>query len=400
MQSASRHGGAVVAGARYDQQGGHKGRPYGCAHGQWGASRVDSGVDNRARAAMLRSHTEGSLIYTNIAPDADLLARLRAMPKVEIHVHLEGATDAETVWHMAERNGVSLPAASLDAWKSFYTFRDFTHFIDVYQTAGACMRTPEDFAFMTERFLAIQAAQNILYTEAFLSASLLVDKLPTPDLIAAFAEGLRRGEERYGVRCRFIPDIARHQPETQWRVLDFVLAGREAGIFLGLGLGGIEVGYPPELFVDVFAEARRQGLHVVAHAGETDGPASIWGALRSLQAERIGHGVRAVDDPDLVTHLAETQIPLEVNPYSNYRLKVTPESQPHPIRALVDAGVRVTVNSDDPPMFSTDLNQEYALLAAQGFTFDELQRLNLNAVDVCFLPEAEKAELRLKIVDC
>ena len=340
------------------------------------------------------------MIYANTQPDADLLARLRAMPKVEIHVHLEGATDAETVWQMAERNGVRLPAATLEEWRSFYSFRDFTHFIDVYQLAGGCMRTPEDFAFMTERFLSIQAAQNIRYTEAFLSASLLVEKLPTPDLIAAFAEGLRRGEARTGARCKFIPDIARHQPDTQWRVLDFVLQGREAGIFLGLGLGGIEIGYPPELFAEVFAEARRQGLHVVAHAGETDGPASVWGALRSLQAERIGHGVRAVDDPALIAHLAETQMPLEVNPYSNYRLKVTPEDQPHQIRALVDAGVRVTVNSDDPPMFSTDLNQEYALLASQGFTFDELRRLNLNAVDVSFLPEVEKAELRLTIADC
>ncbi len=339
-------------------------------------------------------------LYQTTDVDPTTLTRLRAMPKVEIHVHLEGATDAETVWHMAQRNGIRLPAATVEEWRSFYTFRDFNHFIDVYQTAGGCMRTPEDFAFMTERFLAIQAAQNITYTEAFLSASLLVEKLPTPDLIAAFAEGLRRGEASTGVRCRFIPDIARHQPETQWRVLDFVLQGREAGIFLGLGLGGIEVGYPPERFVDVFAEARRQGLHVVAHAGETDGPASIWGALRSLKAERIGHGVRAVDDPALVAHLAETQVPLEVNPYSNYRLKVTPEDRPHPIRALVDAGVRVTVNSDDPPMFSTDLNQEYALLAAQGFTFEELRRLNLNAVDVCFLPQDEKAELRQLISDC
>ncbi len=345
-------------------------------------------------------YNRGMAIYANTTPDAGLLARLREMPKVEIHVHLEGATDAATVWQMAARNGVRLPAKSPEEWQSFYTFRDFSHFIDVYQLAGSCMRTPEDFAFMTERFLDIQAAQNIRYTEAFLSASLLVEKLPTADLIAAFSERLRRAEARHGIRCRFIPDIARHQPETQWRVLDFVLAGREIGIFVGLGLGGIEVGYPPELFVDVFAEARRQGLHVVAHAGETDGPASIWGALRSLQAERIGHGVRAVDDPELMTHLAETQVPLEVNPYSNYRLKVTPEDRPHPIRALVDAGVRVTVNSDDPPMFSTDLIQEYALLAAQGFTWDELLRLNLNAIDVCFLPENEKRDLRLLIADC
>jgi len=177
-------------------------------------------------------------------------------------------------------------------------------------------------------------------------------------------------------------------------VLDFVLKGRAQGIFIGLGLGGKEVGFPPELFSDVFAEARRQDLHVVAHAGETEGPPSVWGAIRSLQAERIGHGVRAIEDDQLVKHLSQTQIPLEVSPYSNYHLNIVSPDQPHPIRTLMDRGVYVTVNTDDPPMFSTDLTSEYVLLAGQGFSWDELWQLNLNALEASFLSDEVKAIYR------
>ncbi len=333
-------------------------------------------------------------LYAPFELSESLAQRLQAMPKVEIHVHLEGATDADTVWDMAQRNGVSLPAASVEEWRTFYEFRDFNHFIQVYMSAAACMQTVDDFVYMTESFIERQAQQNVRYCEVFLSASLLVDKIPQDELIDAFITGTQNGEAKYGTKVKFIPDIARHTPETRFRVLDFVLRGREKGIFIGLGLGGAEVGYPPEPFADVYDEARRQGLHVVAHAGETEGPASIWGALRSLHAERIGHGVRALDDNALVDYLRETQIPLEVSPKSNYRLKVVPTDQPHPIRELVDRGVYVTVNSDDPPMFSTRLNDEYLLLAQQGFSWDELWQLNLNGLEATFLDEAGKAAYR------
>ncbi len=177
-------------------------------------------------------------------------------------------------------------------------------------------------------------------------------------------------------------------------MLEFVRKGWQRGLFLGLGLGGPEEGFPPELYEQVYAEARRQGLHVVAHAGETAGPASVWGALDSLQAERIGHGVRSLEDPALMDALRDRQVPLEVSPVSNYRLKVVPADQPHPIRQLVDHGLLVTVNSDDPSMFATDLNQEYRLLARQGFSWDELWQLNRNGLEASFLPEQEKAAYR------
>jgi adenosine deaminase len=331
-----------------------------------------------------------STVYGNIPVSPELVDRLRAMPKFEVHVHLEGATDAATIWEMARLNKVTLPASSLEEWQGMYTFRDFNHFAEIYTLATGCMRTPEDFAFMTERFLEGQARQNVKYCETFLSASFMLDKFPQDEVIEALIEGSRRGEEKYGTRVSFIPDFARHEPDTAQGVLDFVLRGQEQGIFIGLGIGGFEIGFPPELFADVFAEARRQGLHVVAHAGETDGPESIWGVIRSLHAERIGHGVRAVEDPQLVEYLRQSQIPLEVSPYSNYRLKVVPLDQPHPIRALMDQGVYVTVNSDDPPMFSTDLTSEYVLLARQGFSWEELWQLNLNTLEASFLADEEK----------
>ncbi|MBI5841075.1 MAG: adenosine deaminase [Chloroflexi bacterium] len=333
-------------------------------------------------------------IYTSTFVSAELTHFLQTMPKVELHVHLEGATDAATVWELAQRNHVILPASRLEDWQAMYTFRDFDHFVDIYLLAASCMQTPSDFAFMTERFLQRQAQHNVKYCEVFLSASLMLDKFPQDEVIAALAEGASRGKAAFGIQLRFIPDIAREMPESRYRVLDFVLKGRERGIFIGLGVGGREIGFPPELFSDVFTEARRQGLHVVAHAGETEGPQSIWGALHSLRAERIGHGVRAIEDPRLVDELRKTQIPLEVSPYSNYRLKVVPPNQRHPIRDLMDRGVYVTVNSDDPPMFSTDLTQEYLLLAAQGFTVDELWQLNLNGLNAAFLEEDGKSELR------
>ncbi|MDJ0754487.1 MAG: adenosine deaminase [Ardenticatenaceae bacterium] len=333
-------------------------------------------------------------IYTDTPVSPELAERLWAMPKVELHVHLEGATDAATIWELARRNKVKLPASTLEEWQAMYAFRDFSHFVEIYLQAVDCMRTPADFAYMTERFIKQQARHNVKYCETFLSASFMVDKFPHDEIFAALAEGAERGKEEHGVELRFIPDIGRDFPDTARPVLDFVLKGKEYGVFIGLGVGGSEIGFPPELFTDVFMEAQRQGLHVVAHAGETEGPSSIWGALRSLKAERIGHGVRALEDPDLVAYLRHTQIPLEVSPSSNYCLKVVPLDEPHPIRKLMDQGVYVTVNSDDPPMFSTDLSSEYVLLASQGFSWDELWQVNRNALEAAFLTEEARAVYR------
>lgn len=333
-------------------------------------------------------------IFGNTTVSQHLAGRLSAMPKVELHVHLEGATDAATIWELARRNKVTLPASTQEEWQSMYEFRDFDHFIEIYTHAMKSLQSPDDLAYMTERFLKRQAQYNVKYSEVFISASLLPEALLQEEAIAALDEGARRGKEAYGVELRFIPDIARHVPETRHRVLDFALRGRERGIFIGLCVGGTERGFPPELFTDVYAEARRQGLHVVGHAGETQGPESVWGAIKSLQVERIGHGVRSLDDQRLIEHLRQSRIPLEVSPHSNYCLKVVPINQPHPIRALFDQGVYVTVNSDDPAMFSTDLSSEYLLLARQGFSWEELWQLNLNTLNASFMSNEAKEARR------
>lgn len=322
---------------------------------------------------------------------------LTRLPKVELHVHLEGATDAETVWTMAQRNGVSLPADSLESWRQHYKFQDFSHFIDVYTAAARAMRTPEDWSFMVERFMHSQSQQNIVYSEVFLSTSHQIGKLPLDEWVDALCQGAANGEKHHGTRIQFIADISRHMPDTQEAVLECAVEAADTEYFVGLGLGGVEEGFPASLFEDTYREARRLGLRVVAHAGETTGARTVQDAVRILKAERIGHGIRCLDDADLVAELRDTQLPLEVCPTSNYCLGVVERDRPHPLRRMVDAGLFCTVNSDDPPMFDTTLIDEYKLLARQGFRWNELIQLNLNAVDASFMPNDEKAQLRAQI---
>lgn len=329
---------------------------------------------------------------TPLSPE--LVNRIQAMPKAEIHVHLEGATTAATIYELAQRNQVELPVASAEEWQAFYQFRDFDHFVEVYIMALQCMRSPEDYALMVERFIQQQAEQNVRYSEVFISDSQHVRKIPDDELVDAIAIAAEASEKKYGSRVKFIADISREQPHTQTRVLEFALQGKKRGIFIGLSIGGIEVGFPPDLFTETYAEARQQGLRLVAHAGEVEGAQSIWGAIEHLQVERIGHGIRCLEDPALIEVLRQRQIPLEVSPQSNYRLRLIQPNHPHPIRQMVDAGLYCTLNSDDPAMFSTSLTHEYLTLATQGFSWDELWQLNLNTLEATFLSQTEKENYR------
>lgn len=329
--------------------------------------------------------------------DALLEHRIQQLPKVELHVHLEGATDAETVWELAERNGISLPAPTLEQWKEHYRFRDFEHFIEVYTASTAVMKTSDDWRLMVDRFLERQARQNVVYSEVFLSASHQVGHVPLDDWIEALIQGAVEGEARHGVTIRFIPDISRHHPETQEEVLQCAIRAARSEYFIGLGLGGIESGFPASLFKETFERAHRAGLHVVAHAGETTGARTIWDAIELLKAERIGHGIRCLEDLELVSELRATQIPIEVCPKSNYCLGVVQPGTPHPIRRMVDAGLNCSINSDDPPMFETSLNDEFQLLTKQGFSWQELVHLNNQAVESSFLSRDQKSELRGRI---
>jgi adenosine deaminase len=322
-----------------------------------------------------------------------LEARIAAMPKAEIHVHLEGATTAETYFEIAQRNGIELPAQSLPQWQEFFHFESFDHFIDVYVTSTRLLRSADDYELLLRRFGAQQAALNVKYTEAFVSCSLIPANAPADEVLSALSRGIEAVEREHGVRIALIGDISRERPESRHRVIDFVIRGHKRGVFVGLGLGGPEIGFPPELFEDVYARARQAGLHVVAHAGETGGAKSVRGALDALLSERVGHGVQSLEDAELLERLRREQTPLEICPQSNYRLGIVKAGEPHPIRALFDAGVRCTINSDDPAMFETDLNREYLTLAEQGFSEEELRQLSLATLQSTFLSDADKRAL-------
>jgi adenosine deaminase len=236
------------------------------------------------------------------------------------------------------------------------------------------------------------------------------DKGLTPDdLIAGLDAGRAAIRRMFGVEVAWIIDIPRnlsfnritglYNGKASGPTVDMALAWKDRGV-VALGLGGYELGAPPEPFAAAFDRARAGGLHSIPHAGEHVGPEGVWGAIRSLQAERIGHGVRAIEDPELVAYLVEHQIPLEINPSSNIRLGVYPDFGSHPLRQFWDAGVYVTVNSDDPPLFNTTLNQEYRLLIdAFGFGVNELEQVSLNALRVSFLPDERKKTLETAFIE-
>ncbi|MEL7029631.1 MAG: hypothetical protein AAGL49_10575 [Pseudomonadota bacterium] len=224
--------------------------------------------------------------------DSALAARIAAMPKAELHVHIEGAMTPDDVWALAQKNKVALPAKTLEEWRSFYAFRDFDHFIEVYMAAAEVLTQPEDYAYMVERFCAYQAAQNIVYCEAYLSASVHLRRLPSEVVLEAVLEGAHTGADRYGVEIAIIPDISREFPDTQMDVVEFVLAGRDQGPVIGLGIGGPETMHPASAFARAFDAAHAEGLHVTAHAGEAAGADSVADVLDHLRPSRIGHGVR------------------------------------------------------------------------------------------------------------
>jgi adenosine deaminase len=328
---------------------------------------------------------------------------LEAAPKVELHVHLEGSIRPDMLLTLARRNAVSLPADSVEGLRDWFHFRDFRHFLDVYMAITRCLRRQEDYAFITYEFGAEMARQHVRYAEVTFSPS-THHALGIPDHV--FLDGLAQGRAQalaaFGVRIAWVFDIVRSVSDFAecHRLADYTTAiaidYRDQGV-VALGLGGMEAGYPAALFAPYFERARAAGLHSTPHSGETGGPDSMWESLRLLGAERIGHGVRAIESPELVAHLAQGRIPLEVNPTSNIRLGIYPDYAAHPLRRLHNAGVTVTVNSDDPPLFNTTLNDELALLAGP-FGFDATQvdavdTILLNAVRYSFLPLAEKAAL-------
>jgi adenosine deaminase len=326
----------------------------------------------------------------------DIEQFITQMPKVELHVHLEGSVRPETLLKLAARHGVALPANDVPGLRKWYAFRDFDHFIEIYMTISSCLRTPEDIELIAREFLIGQAEQNIRYSEVTFTPfnQYMNNELGFHEQIDAVNRARVWAERELGVRMGIIMDIPRIiSPEDGLTVADWTIERFGDGI-IALGLGGPEIGNPPEKYRAAFERVRAVGIPCILHAGETVGPPSIWSAIRVADTVRIGHGVRAIEDPQLVAYLRETQLPLEICPTSNICLKVYPSLAEHSLPELMSQGLYVTINSDDPPMFNTTLTAEYlAAHRAFGWQADAIQQLVINAVKVTLLPETEKEVL-------
>lgn len=322
---------------------------------------------------------------------------IEKMPKVELHVHLEGSIRPETLLKLAERNGIELPHNDLAGLREWYKFRDFPHFADIYWTIGRCLKTADDIEMVAREFLVGQHRQNVLHSEVTYTALTQYKQcgLEFEDQLAALNRAREWGEAELGVTMAVVMDIPRDAAtvEEGEMVGEWAAAGFGRGID-AIGLGGYEVGFPPEMFASGFEKAAKAGVPRILHAGETEGPASIWGAIGEIGAIRIGHGVRCLEDRALVDALREREITLEVCPSSNICLGVVDSWESHPLPKLIEEGLHVTINSDDPPMFSTTITDEWKG-AQRTFALgrEVIETLTLNAVDACLLNSSDKSKL-------
>ena len=324
---------------------------------------------------------------------ADLSQALRTMPKAELHVHIEGTLEPELALALAERNHVALPWTDLEELRRQYEFENLQSFLDLYYQLMATLRTADDFRDLMLAYLERAAADGVRHAEIFFDPQVHVGNgIDLDTVIDGLLEGLRLGRERFGITGGLILCIVRDMPVASAEALR-TAARHRAGDLIGVGLDSAEVGYPPSLFAEVFAKARALGLHCVAHAGEEGPAAYVAEALDLLHAERIDHGIHAIDDEALVRRLAATGTPLTCCPLSNRRLQVVHDLHDLPLRRFLDAGVAITVNSDDPAYFGGYIAANYEAMASVGFTLDELSRLAENSIRATFLPNADKQAL-------
>ncbi|GHA99672.1 adenosine deaminase [Streptomyces termitum] len=331
----------------------------------------------------------------------DLHPFIAGLPKAELHVHHVGSASPRIVSELAARHPDSKVPTDPEALADYFTFTDFAHFIDVYLSVVDLVRTPEDVRLLTFEVARDMARQNIRYAELtitpYSSTRRGIDERAFMD---AIEDARKAAEAEFGTVLRWcfdIPGEAGLVSAEETARLATTDALRPEGL-VSFGLGGPEIGVPRPQFKPYFDLARAAGLRSVPHAGETTGPETVWDAIRELGAERIGHGTSSVRDPELLAYLAEHRIALEVCPTSNIATRAVATLEEHPVRLMADAGVLVTVNSDDPPMFGTDLNSEYAV-AARLLDLDErgLAGLAKNAVEASFLDPAGKERLAAEI---
>jgi adenine deaminase len=288
-----------------------------------------------------------------------LPALLQAMPKAELHIHIEGSLEPELMFALAQKHGMTLPYADVEALRQAYRFDDLQSFLNIYYAGASVLRDEDDFYQMAWGYLSRAAAENVVHAEIFFDPQTHTERgIAMATVILGLSRAVRQAQQVLGLSAHLILCFLRHLPEASaLRTLEQALPFREH--FVGVGLDSSERGHPPEQFAGVFARARALGLRLVAHAGE-EGPADyIWTALQVLQVERIDHGVRCIDDDNLVKHLALSRTPLTVCPLSNLKLAVFSDLREHNLGELLARGLCITLNSDDPAYFGGYLNQNF-----------------------------------------
>ena len=329
-------------------------------------------------------------ISDTISPER-LPELLRAMPKAELHMHIEGSLEPELMFALAQRNGLSLPYASVEALRGAYVFDNLQSFLDIYHEGTLVLKTEQDFYDMTHAYLARAAANNVVHTEIFFDTQTHTGHgLSTEVVIKGLHRACVDAQADFGISASLILCFLRHLSEEEaFECLEQALPWRDK--LVGIGLASSEVGHPPEKFAKVFARCKELGFRLVAHAGEEGPPAYIWSALDVLKVERIDHGVQSLKDPALVARLVKDRIPLTVCPLSNLKLRVFPTLAQHNLGAMLDAGIVATVNSDDPAYFGGYINQNFTqTFAALNLGAQHAYTLARNSFEASFIDASEK----------
>ncbi len=328
-------------------------------------------------------------------PPIDPVAWFQGLPKAELHLHLEGTITPETLVQLSARHDVS--PLTLEAAKRLYQYTDFPSFLMSFKSVTERLHAPADYELITYEMVRELARQGVVHVEAYISYGILYHfgRLDVDEVTEAMERGRVRGEADFGVSVLWLIDAVRHFGAEEGRRVFRKAAEMRAKYpsIVGIGIGGDESRGPADQFREVYAEAREAGLRLTAHAGESTGPQSIWSAI-NIGAERIGHALSAQHDAELLEVLAERQIPLELNVTSNLRTGCCPRLEEHPIKDYFEDGLMVTLNSDDPPMFGSNLLEEYTLAYERfGFTLEQMRELAANSIEASFLPPERKLKL-------
>lgn len=321
-----------------------------------------------------------------------------SIPKVELHLHLEGAIPYDALWQLVQKYGGDKQVPDKDALIRRFEYKDFPHFIETWVWKNQFLREYEDFTFIAEAVARDMARQNIRYAEVFYSPpDFFRHGIKTQRLTEAIRTGLDKVDE---IEIALVSDLIRDfGPKRGEHTLYEVAEVKHLGV-IGIGIGGSEHDFPPEAFEEIYAKARKLGFHTSAHAGEAAGPESIWGAIRSLKVDRIGHGTRAEEDESLLGYLAEHQIPIEMCPISNVKTGVVDSFEKHPVRRYFEHGLNICINTDDPKMFGNSLAEEYRMqVEKHGFTQTEIQKLVIAAINMAWLSDEKKQKLTEQFCD-